>query len=453
MRRTRTGLLLALVSTLVGASPLAAQVAPTLTGSTGLFELNNAESLPSGRFSFSLFYSQSDRSAAASVVYPPGVDDPLRYGYGKLGLTAAFGLLDNWELSVTAGQTNFFAEDRAWSGVVGGHERASGFRHNETDKFRIGTKVVVNPRTKDLVKVALFGGIALATQSKNDPNAFSTYRADYDFGISGTYGVATVQMGYLLAGDQGEDYDVSNELRFGLGFGVPIIKNTLKGIFEINRVMYDGGTTKPDPYSEALLGARFGIGETGIVAGAAVRANIDRWVKYGNSPSNIGGLVQLSWSPQPPAEEEMKVSAAAHEAPPPPPAPAPAPEPAVAPAPAPPVAEAPPPPKPETSTTDEILFDTSKSRLTNIAKAILDGVALRLKNNLAATCTITAYTDPKEKGDHMKLAQGRADAAKDYLVKRHGIDASRIKAEAKGDAEAGGDATRNRRVVVNVAFP
>ncbi|HEX7528034.1 MAG TPA: OmpA family protein, partial [Thermoanaerobaculia bacterium] len=124
---------------------------------------------------------------------------------------------------------------------------------------------------------------------------------------------------------------------------------------------------------------------------------------------------------------------------PPPPTPVAAPEPPVA--------------RPATSTTDEILFDAGKSRLTNIAKAILDGVALRLKNNLAATCTISASTDPKEKGgDHAALAKARADAARDYLMKRHGIDGSRIASEARGDADST-DATRNRRAVVTVTFP
>jgi len=109
--------------------------------------------------------------------------------------------------------------------------------------------------------------------------------------------------------------------------------------------------------------------------------------------------------------------------------------------------------RPSTSTTDEILFDAAKSRLTNIAKAILDGVALRLKNNLAATCTISAFTDPGEKGgNHTALAKARADAARDYLMKRHGIDGSRIASEARGDADSA-DATRNRRAVVTVTFP
>ncbi len=214
--------------------------------------------------------------------------------------------------------------------------------------------------------------------------------------------------------------------------------------------MYDGGTTEPPDFTDAVLGARLSLGNSGLVAGAGLRTNIDRWVKYGTSPGNVGGIVQLSWMPQPARVVAPVVVPSPHE--PPPVEPVLAPAPVVQPAPAP-VVEAPPAPRPETSTTDEILFDTAKSRLTNIAKAILDGVALRLKNNLSATCTIVGFTDPKEKGDHAVLAKARADAAKDYLVKRHGIDAARIQIDARGDAEAGDDATRNRRAVVTVTFP
>jgi outer membrane protein OmpA-like peptidoglycan-associated protein len=210
------------------------------------------------------------------------------------------------------------------------------------------------------------------------------------------------------------------------------------------------------------LGGRFAFGDSGFTASGAVRVNIDRWAKYGSTPSNIGGFVQVAYLPPAPAKERPR-AALPHEAepapppateplPPPPPAPvsAPAPEPVAAPA-AEPVT--PPVARPSTSTTDEILFDAAKSRLTNIAKAILDGVALRLKNNLAATCTISASTDPKEKGgDHAALAKARAEAARDYLMKRHGIDGSRITTEVKGDGDSP-DATRNRRAVVTVTFP
>jgi outer membrane protein OmpA-like peptidoglycan-associated protein len=450
MRRKRTGLLLALVAALLlAAHPLSAQVAPTLTGETGLFSIYDAQTVPHGRFAFSLFYSMYDRTAASVPFLAPQPDDPLRYSSDKIGLTMAFGLLPNWEASFSAGQRSYSADDRLWAGVINGHEVYGRVNHDETDKFRLGTKVVLNPR--DPVKVSAFGAVYIPTQSKDDAAALSTYRSDWEWGFSGTYGIFTGQFSYLWTGDYGEDFDVANEMRFAAGLNVPIIPNVLRGIFEIDRTMYDGGTTKPPDFTEAVLGARIGLGESGFVAGAGVRANIDRWVKYGSSPSNLGGIVQLSWMPQPPKPVEApKAAPSPHE--PPPPVPVPAPAPVVAPAPAP-VVEAPPAPKPETSTTDEILFDAAKSRLTNIAKAILDGVALRLKNNLSATCTIVGYTDPKEKGDHAALAKARADAAKDYLVKRHGIDAARIQVDAKGDAGAGDDATRNRRAVVTVTFP
>jgi len=452
MRRMRTGLLLALAVALLAASPLCAQVAPSLTGETGLFSIYDAQTVPHGRFAFSLFYSMYDRTAAPVPLMLPQSEDPMRYSADKLGMTMAFGLLPNWEASFSAGQKYYWADDRAWSGNINGHNRYGKIEHDETDKLRFGTKYVFN--SNDPLKIAIFGAAYIPTQSRDDPQALSTYRTDWEWGFSGTYGVFTGQFGYLWTADwakEGEEYEISNEMHWSAGVGIPLIPDTLKGIFEIHRTMYDGGTTKPPAATDAVLGARLALGKSGVVASAGVRANIDNWVKYGSSPSSIGGIVQLSWAPQPAkAAAAPVVAPSPHE--PPPAEPVPAPAPVVQPAPAP-VVEAPPAPKPETSTTDEILFDAAKSRLTNIAKAILDGVALRLKNNLSATCSIVGFTDPKEKGDHAALGKARADAAKDYLVKRHGIDASRIRVDARGDAEAGGDATRNRRAVVTVTFP
>jgi outer membrane protein OmpA-like peptidoglycan-associated protein len=446
----RTGLLLALAAALLAASPLSAQVAPTLTGETGLFGIYDAQTVPKGRFAFSIFYSMYDRTAASVPLLAPLGQDPLLYSTDKLGLTMAFGLGTHWEASFSAGQRYYYAEDRLWAGNINGHNRTGEVDHDESDKLRIGTKLTVNPN--DPVKVALFGAAYIPTQTRADPDALSSYRTDWEWGFSGTYGIFTGQFAYLWTADFGEEYEISNEMRWSAGVGVPIIPDTLKGIVEFHRTMYDGGTTEPPDFTDAVVGARFALGKSGFVAGAGIRANIDRWVKNGSSPSNVGGLVQLSWLPQPEmVEDGPRVVPSPHEPPPAEPTAPPA-APAVEPAPAP-VVEAPPAPRPETSTTDEILFDAAKSRLTNIAKAILDGVALRLKNNLSATCTVVGFTDPKEKGDHAALGKARADAAKDYLVKRHGIDASRIQVDARGDAEAGDDATRNRRAVVTVTFP
>ena len=333
MRRMRTGLLLALAVATLAATPLSAQVAPSLNGETGLFGIFDAQTVPHGRFAFSIFYSMYDRTAASVPQTVPFAQDPMRYSTDKLGLSIGFGLLPNWEASFSAGQRYYSAGDRLWGGNLGGRDRIGKVDHDESDKLRIGTKLVVNP--KDPVKVALFGAAYIPTQSRNDPYALSSYRTDWEWGFSGTYGIFTGQFSYLWTGDWGvefEEYEISNEMRWSAGVGVPLIPDRLKGIFELHRTMYDGGTTEPPDFTDAVVGARFALGEKGLVAGAGLRVNVDRWVKYGSSPSNVGALVQLSWMPQPAqVVEAPAVVPSPHEPPPAEPVPAPG----VAPAPAP----------------------------------------------------------------------------------------------------------------------
>lgn len=464
MKRMRTRLSLAAAACFVLSLPARAQVAPTLSGETGLFEITNADMLAAGRFSFGLSWSMWTSTAAPAPGAFTLADDPLRYDLMRTGGSVGYGLMDRWELVVGTGSNRYHAESKDWEGVIGGHPRAGGFTHTEMDKVRVGTKILLTPR--DPVRVAIFAGIAFPTQSKNDVNALGTYRSDYDFGASFSFGWVTFQTRYLLTGKLGSDtaspgggnaaYNLSNEWTNAVGVAVPIVPHVFKAIGEINRIHFDGGDTQPVDTSEALLGGRFAFGD--FTASGAVRINIDRWAKYGSTPGNVGGLVQFAYAPAAPQPTKPRIAPLREE--PPAPAPtepvpaAPAPAPVVAPAPAPsePAVVTAPAARPATSTTDEILFDAGKSRLTNIAKAILDGVALRLKNNLAATCTVSAWTDGKEKGDRAALAKARADAAKDYLMKRHGIDGSRIATEVKGDGDAP-DATRNRRAVVTVTFP
>jgi outer membrane protein OmpA-like peptidoglycan-associated protein len=463
MRRMRTRFLLGAIACLVLAAPLAAQMAPTVSGETGLFEVTNADMLPAGRFSFGLSWGMWNRTAASVPFAPTLSDDPLRYDLQRFGLSVGYGFLPNWEGSVSTGSNRYHATSRDWEGMVNGRFRFGGFTHSEGDKVRFGTKILLNSR--DPILVALFGGLSIPTQSKNDVNAIGTYRADYDLGLSFNYKWVTFQTAYQLNGKVGTPtpfssgdagYDLSNTWTNAIAVAVPVVPNFFKAIGEIHRVHYDGGDTQPPDFSEVMLGGRFAFGGTGFTASGALSVNIDRWAKYGNSPLNIGGLVQVAYLPPAPARERPRAALPREAEPAPPPAtepvpPPPPPAPVAAPA-EPPAAPAPV-ARPSTSTTDEILFDAGKSRLTNIAKAILDGVALRLKNNLAATCTISASTDPKEKGgDHAALSRARADAARDYLMKRHGIDGSRIASEARGDADSA-DATRNRRAVVTVTFP
>ena len=116
------------------------------------------------------------------------------------------------------------------------------------------------------------------------------------------------------------------------------------------------------------------------------------------------------------------------------------------PPPAPPVVAPPPPPAP---TTDTIDFDRGSARITNIAKARLDAVALRLRENPRATVVITGYPDDGTAASRREsLARQRAENAKAYLVDRHSIDASRITTETNLTA------TDNRgKAVIVVTVP
>jgi outer membrane protein OmpA-like peptidoglycan-associated protein len=136
-----------------------------------------------------------------------------------------------------------------------------------------------------------------------------------------------------------------------------------------------------------------------------------------------------------------------------PPAPAPAPVPPPAPPAAPkepekpaepPVAPAPPPPP--APVRDTIDFDHGKSRVTNIAKAKLDAVALRLRDNPRATVTIIGYPDTGSGARQETLARQRAENVKQYLIDRHGIDASRISTKI----DMTDTANRSKAVVVTI---
>jgi len=475
MRRTRTGLFLATAACLLLSAGAFAQTAPTLSGATGLIETPNAETLAPGRFSIGTSGSLWALTAGPSLGYPALPYDPLRYQLGRFGLTIGYGLTPGFEMFLNFGTLMYKADDWSWAGNINGRDKIGGFDTNETDKVRVGVKWLMNPR--DPVKVAALASVAFPTGGgTGDLNSFSTGRTDFGFGFSFNYEWFTLGTVYAVNanfGTPGAYYGttlvgaaVPNEWTWSAGGSIPIVPGTLKGILEANRHFFYGGESNPKAYSEALAGARVALGsDSGITLTGAFRVNIDQWSKYGSSPVPFGGIVQLAWMPQPPAPARPVAQASQPEAtptapvPPPPPAQTAAPAAASAAAPATPAAAAAAPlpvttpaVKPVTTTTDEILYDATKSRLTNIAKAILDGVALRLKNNLAATCTITGYADPSEKGDRTVLSKARAEAAKDYLVQRHGIDAGRITVATNGSASAP-DATRNRRAVVSVTFP
>ncbi len=175
MRRMRTRLSLAAAACFVLSLPARAQVAPTLSGETGLFEITNADMLAAGRFSFGLSWSMWTRDGGARTGLEPA-RRTIRSATTSCGPAAAWATA-SWTAgrsSSAPARTGTTPSRTTWQGVINGHARVGGFTHSEMDKVRIGTKILLSPR--DPVRVALFGGIAIPTQSKNDVNALGTYR-------------------------------------------------------------------------------------------------------------------------------------------------------------------------------------------------------------------------------------------------------------------------------------
>ncbi len=120
----------------------------------------------------------------------------------------------------------------------------------------------------------------------------------------------------------------------------------------------------------------------------------------------------------------------------------------------------PPPPKPTVLEFTIGEFPSGNARIDNRMKAVLDDIALQLRQNSGAVAVITGYSDSRgsvEAND--KYALERADNAKAYLVDTHGIDPSRISAESGGSTNPVGDndtragRSQNRRIEIVVTIP
>lgn len=110
-------------------------------------------------------------------------------------------------------------------------------------------------------------------------------------------------------------------------------------------------------------------------------------------------------------------------------------------------------PPPVIPTFENVYFGPGSARVDNIAKAILDEIAQQLKNDPSLHVIIQGHTDNlgSEKAN-LKLGLQRANNVKEYLVKRHGIDPSRLDTLSFGSGKPIGDnattdgRAQNRRV-------
>ncbi len=412
--------------------------APTATGETGLFTLLSPETLPQGDWSFSLYYNNWDRVFKFDT--DAGMD------IHQLSASLGWGITDRFELAVQVPYLRLdgdFPNNEMFGQLGGKAEDGLGNVH-------VGGKWWLTGERGQ-------GGFALNAYVEAPTGDDKVLAGDTGFGggLSWANRHWVFDAGFRVPGDLtfgNQKYSVSEEVSAGIGNIVPITSR-LDWITELAGTFPTASADK-QIYKENVdltTGGRLWFGEKANWAfNFGLRTDLLQ-LDQTDVHCPLGGVLGVTyfprWTPPPPPPPP----APAPEPPPPPP---PAPEPKPAPPPPPPPA---PKPKPEERVT--VQFGGGSARLSNIAKAKLDDVALRMKQDPSAQALVIGYTDSRgSDAANQKMSERRAEAVKTYLVQRHGIDASRIQTEGRGSAEpvasndtAAGRA-QNRRAVVIITF-
>ena len=443
--------------------------APTASGQTGLFNTVTADTLRRGTWSFGVYFNDYDLTAGeARSLAPPSAREyeDLSYDLYRLSGSIGYGITDRWEITAMLPWDRIVANGGDRVGYINGFLHRGEFSESGLGNARIATKFGLGPADA-ATRFALSGFVDLPTG--DDDSGISTGSMDFGVGAHATHGIGTLSAAYVVRGDRdaddsvlgSSDVEVANEFHLDGGLNIPVsLFGTTNWISEVNATFYTGGDHTPDAPLFLVSGLRHWFGTSGWALSAAARWNV---TKFGDQNDEcrftelddcgLSGLLGLTFAP-------MAFAAVA----PPPPAPTPVPPP---PPPAPEATPVPPPEapvaaprQPQEIRTDEIHFEPGSARLTNIAKAILDEVALRMKQEPTATALVIGYTDDRENtGPNADLDRRRAEAVRDYLVSRHGIDPSRITIEGRGTQDPVGDNTtaegrlRNRRVVIRLTLP
>ena len=440
--------------------------APTHSGQTGLFETVTADTLRQGTWSFGVYFNDWDLTAgeARDFAQPSAREyEDMSYDLYRLSASVGVGLTDRWEISAMLPWDRIVSNGGDRVGFINGFLHDGEFTESGLGAIRLATKFGLSP-TDSPTRFALSGFVDLPTG--DDDSGIATGGTDFGIGGHVTRGIGSLSAKYVARGDReddniagGGDISIPNEFRLDAGLNIPLSRfGTTNWISEINTVWYTGGDRAPDNPVFLVTGIRHWFGTSGWAFNAGARWNVAKFLD-GNDECRftelddcaLSGLVGLTFAP---------MAFAAPVLPPPAPAPVPVPPPAPEPAPVPP----PPPPvvppsEPQELRTDEIHFESGSARLTNIAKAILDEVALRMRQEPTAHALVIGYTDDRENtGPNRDLDRRRAEAVRDYLVSRHGIDPTRITVEGHGTQDPVGDNTtaegrlRNRRVVIRLTI-
>jgi outer membrane protein OmpA-like peptidoglycan-associated protein len=399
--------------------------APTVTGETGLFTLSSGDTLPRGTWSFGLYYNNWDR------LLKLGGGNEVSLDWNRLSGSLGYGLTDRWEVSVAVPYEDFDLD----KDDLGFDADAKGLGN-----VRLGTKfrLLGEPGADSTLALGLFAELPTGD---HDVAADDTgFGADLGWRVRNW----VIDLGYRDPGNSDRPIALDGEaFKAGIGYA-SAITDRFDWITEVAGTFYTGNDTLLEDAYDLTTGGRLWLGaDANWAFNFALRTDLNQLDTI-DEHCPLGGLVGLTYFPRFGMREEAPAPA------PPPPPPAPEPEPAPAPEAAPPPPPPPPPapaPRPETRVT--VNFTPGSARLSNIAKAKLDEVALQMKQDPDLRAQVIGYSDASGSADsNQQMSEQRAQAVKNYLVTRHGIDPGRINTEGRGSAEATGNAENDRRAVV-----
>jgi outer membrane protein OmpA-like peptidoglycan-associated protein len=448
-------------------------LAPTSSGQTGLFTTVTADTLRAHDWSFGVYVNGYDLEAGPAPFVIPSArrNRVMPYDLYRFDASIGYGISDRWEVSAALPWDRIKNNGGDRNGFINGWYYQGRFTDSGIGNLRLATKFgLFGSPTTSRAALSLFTDLPTG-ESKS---GISTGNADWGLGFHWTGGPASLQLAYTINGRRSASdsnwplvggatsISIPNNFDANFGWQHPLhFWGTTNWISEVNSTWYTGGDFKPKSPLNLVTGIRHWFGDSGWALNGGVRWNAAKFSRDHSEcrvteldDCGLGGLVGLTFAPLHLAAVVPPPPPPVIPPPPPPPPPAPAP---VVPPEVPPVT---PPPAPHEIRTDEIHFEPGSARLTNIAKAILDDVALRMKQEPAATAIVIGYTDNKENtGPNADLDRRRAEAVRDYLVTRHGIDPSRITVEGRDAREPVGDNNtaegrlRNRRVVIRLMLP
>jgi outer membrane protein OmpA-like peptidoglycan-associated protein len=478
---------------------------PTYEGTTGLFHVPSAYTLPKGKFSFSLFRDNLDR-------------DPKDEDISIHGLSLGYGATDRLEIFGNFGLQNRIDADALFqAGFVNDYPFVSTPWETGVGDVKLGLKFkLLDDYMGDGIGLAIRGFAKLPTA--DEAKGLGTGKPSFGADLIVSKSLAEKadihgSVGYVANSDP-DDADIGNAFRWGLGLNIPACR-----VFQLQAELMGTSYTGDDAFEQTnpldlVVGPVFWI-KPGFFIRPAISWNLnfnDRGLNSGTA-SWTGRHISIGYHPGTPCREIF--------VPPPPPPPpsnnnptvtceverptlapgestgvrATASDPdgdpltyswsasagtisgsgpavtynctGVAPgasatitvrvsdgrggsaqATCPVRVTGGPPPRADAFTCISEGFPLNRARLNNVDKACLDDVATRLKGDPRSRVIVVGYADARERRPEV-LARQRGEAVKDYLVKNQGIEASRVTVRTKVErGTSAAEQKANRRVQV-----